>query len=299
MQDPAGRHERLLIVTADDFGLHPAVNEAVEAACAAGTLTAASLMVGAPHVADAVRRARTLPALAVGLHLTLADGQAVLPRRRIPDLVDAQGRFGDHMAYDGWRFFAYPGVKRQLAAEIRAQFQAFADTGLVLDHADAHKHFHLHPGILAMLIAIGREFGLRSVRIPAEPRTHARRTHPGAGAALGSALLSPWLAHMRRRVRAAGLACNDRVFGIADSGGLDEQRLLAILEALPPGLSEIYLHPATRSGAAISASMSGYRHEAELAALLSPRVQARLSRGDIVLSSYGRAVAPGCASGAA
>ena len=287
MQDPAGRHGRFLIVTADDFGLHPAVNEAVEAAAAAGTLTAASLMVGAPHAADAVRRARALPGLAVGLHLTLADGQSVLSRRQIPDLVDAQQRFGDHMAYDGWRFFAYPGVKRQLAAEIRAQFQAFADTGLPLDHADAHKHFHLHPGILSLLLAIGREFGLRSVRIPAEPGAYARRARPGFGAGLGGALLSPWVALMRRRVRAAGLACNDRIFGITDSGGLDEGRLLAILEALPPGLSEVYLHPGTRSGAAITASMAGYRHEAELAALLSPRVRTRLHGGDITLTSYG------------
>jgi hypothetical protein len=39
---------RLLIVTADDFGLHPAVNAAVEQAADAGVLTAASLMMAAP-----------------------------------------------------------------------------------------------------------------------------------------------------------------------------------------------------------------------------------------------------------
>ncbi|TXN31659.1 ChbG/HpnK family deacetylase, partial [Methylobacterium sp. WL19] len=54
-------HKKRLIVTADDFGLSLAVNEAVEQAHREGILTAASLMVGAPAAADAVARARRLP----------------------------------------------------------------------------------------------------------------------------------------------------------------------------------------------------------------------------------------------
>ena len=38
-------------------------------------------------------------------------------------------------------------VKRQLRAEIEAQFAAFAATGLPFDHVNTHKHFHLHPTI--------------------------------------------------------------------------------------------------------------------------------------------------------
>ncbi|HKR19626.1 MAG TPA: ChbG/HpnK family deacetylase, partial [Stellaceae bacterium] len=55
-----------LIVTADDFGLAPAVNEAVEQAHRRGILSAASLMVTAPAAEDAVERARHLPELGVG-----------------------------------------------------------------------------------------------------------------------------------------------------------------------------------------------------------------------------------------
>jgi len=115
---------KFLIITADDFGLHEAVNRAVEQAARDGVLTTTSLMVGAPAAAGAVRLARELPALSVGLHLVLADGWSVLPPRRIPALVDAQGRFGNNMVRDGVRFFALPAVRRQLEAEIRAQFQA-------------------------------------------------------------------------------------------------------------------------------------------------------------------------------
>lgn len=264
---------KFLIVTADDFGLHEAVNEAVEQAARSGVLTAASLMVGAPAAADAVRRARALPGLAVGLHLVLADGPAVLSPRRIPALVDASGRFGGHMARDGLRFFALPSVRRQLEAEIRAQFQAFADTGLPLDHVNAHKHFHLHPTLLGMMLRIGEEFALPAVRLPREPAWAAGRAGTPARAASG--LLAPWLALMRRRLSAAGVAHNDQVFGVAGSGSMDEASLLAILARLPEGVSEIYLHPATRN--ALTPTMSAYRHRDELAALLSPRVRSAVA----------------------
>ncbi|MGH8180307.1 MAG: hopanoid biosynthesis-associated protein HpnK, partial [Steroidobacteraceae bacterium] len=182
----------LLIVTADDFGLHPAVNRAVAQAASEGVLTAASLMVGSPATLDAVRCARELPGLSVGLHLVLADGWSVLPQRSIPALVDAQGRFGNNMVRDGVRFFALPTVRRQLEAEIRAQFQAFADTGLVLDHVNAHKHFHLHPTLLEMLLRIGAEFGAPAVRLPREPAWVARRTGGTIAGPAVAGLLSPW-----------------------------------------------------------------------------------------------------------
>lgn len=255
------REKRGLIFTADDFGLDVAVNEAVERAHREGVLTAASLMVAAPAAADAVARARRLPRLRVGLHLVLADGPAVLPRSRIPDLADENGRFGSAMARDGVRFFFVPRVRRQLAAEIRAQFEAFAATGLRLDHVNAHKHFHLHPTVLSLILESGRAFGLRALRLPAEPGMPA--------------WLAPWIALMRRRLERAGIAHNDFVFGIKRSGAMDEAAMLAALERPPPGVSEIYCHPATRDG--LTAAMRAYRHRDELAALCSPRVRARLA----------------------
>ncbi len=264
--------QKFLIVTADDFGLHEAINEAVEKASRTGILTAASLMVAAPAAADAVRRARGLPGLRVGLHLVLADGQAVLAPELIPALADRSGRMDSRMFVNGLRYFALSAVRRQLEAEIRAQFSAFARTGLVLDHVNVHKHFHLHPTLLEMLLRVGREYGVAAVRVPDEPLWFAAHAGNGLGLA-GNALLAPWVALMKRRLRSAGVLHNDRVFGIAASGAMNERTLLAALSRLPPGLTEIYLHPATVSGEAIAASMSGYRHADELAALLSPRVR--------------------------
>jgi hopanoid biosynthesis associated protein HpnK len=269
-----------VIFTADDFGLHESVNQAVEAAHRHGVLTATSLMVAQPAAADAIRRARELPDLRVGLHLVLADGLAALPAATIPALVDPNGRFPDQMVRDGFRFFASRRIRRQLEAEIHAQFLAFARSGLVLDHLNAHKHFHLHPTLLGMMLRIGCDFGLAAVRLPREPLWLAGRGASRSGALAArlanAVLLRPWLALLERRLHGASIACNDQLFGLEASGRMDEAAVLEVLARLPPGVTEIYLHPATRSGAEVAVSMPGYRHRDELAALLSPRVRAAL-----------------------
>ena len=251
-----------LILNADDFGLHPAVNEAVEQAHREGVLTAASLMVGAAAAADAIACARRNPGLRVGLHLVLTDGAAMLPPAEIPDLVDTHGRFGDRMVRDGIRFYWSAAVRRQLEAEIRAQFAAYAATGLSLDHVNCHKHFHLHPTVLDLIIGVGRDYGLKAVRLPLDRR--------------GGWLLRPWLRLLRRRLDRAGIVHNDQVIGLRNTGKLDEDALLAELEHLAPGVTEIYFHPGTLSGGIIARTMKGYRHSDELAALLSPLVRAKL-----------------------
>lgn len=241
-------------------------------------LTAASLMMGEPHIADAVARARRLPRLRVGLHLVLTEGRSVLPASRIPALVDAQGCFPeDAMARDGARFFFLPWVRRQLADEIRAQFEAFKATGLALDHVNAHRHFHLHPTVLSLIIVIGRDYGLRAVRWPCDEQTPL--------------LLRPWMNLLRWRLRRARIACNDQVAGLAHSGDMDERRLLQAIGHLRDGVTEIYLHPATESGRSIAAPMAAYRHADELAALLSPKVRQALEHSGIPRGGFSDLVA--------
>ncbi len=181
---------RNVTFSADDFGLTEFVNEAVEKAHRDGILQAASLMVAAPAAADAVRRARAMPSLRVGLHLVVIEGPAVLAPADIPDLVDSAGQFPSDQLKLGVKYFFRPGVRRQLEAEIHAQFAAFAATGLALDHANAHKHMHLHPTVGAMMIRIGVLHGLRRIRVPAEPPAILARC--GTPAGLGDRLLYHW-----------------------------------------------------------------------------------------------------------
>ena len=277
--------ERRVIVTADDFGLAIPVNEAVELAHREGILGGASLMVGAEGAEDAVQRARRLPRLRVGLHVVLVDGRPVLPPALVPDLVDKDGNFDGTLVRAGIRFFLLPRVRRQLEAEIRAQFEAFRATGLALDHVNAHRHMHLHPTVLAMILRIGRDYELRAVRLPYEPPSLVRRIggrHAWTAYA-GNLLLQPWIALLRWRVRRTGLRCNEFVFGLSSSGAMTEETVLRLIDCLPAGISELYFHPATAAHASLPAS--GH-HQAELGALISPRVRAALATAQIQAVSF-------------
>lgn len=247
------------------------MNAAVEAAHVDGILTHASLMVAGPAAADAVRRAKRLPGLGVGLHLVLVEGRSTLPPWCLPDIADRNSWFPSEQVSLALRF-SRPGVERQLAAEILAQFRAFAATGLPLSHADAHKHMHLHPKVGSLLIRIGQAFGLPRVRIPYEPPRVLKQL--GQRVAVGDRALAAWTRLLRAQARAAGLVTPDAVFGLAWNGAMTESRVLSLIANAPAGLSEFYFHPATGRDPLLLRLMPGYRHQAELHALLSPRVTA-------------------------
>ena len=256
---------REIIFSADDFGLTLPVNKAVAQAHQRGVLTQASLMVAAPHAADAVARAKALPGLNVGLHLVLVDGDSLLGHAKLPHITGPDGRFSTNQAALGVRYFFSPAARRELRAEIEAQFAAFAATGLTLHHADAHKHFLLHPTIAAMMIKVGRRYGLKRLRVPAEP--------PGVMKALGETVsfadhaLYAWTRLLRWQAR--GLEVPDQVFGLKWSGHMTPARIEKLLPLVPPGRTEIYTHPATERDAALVALMPDYEHVAEFEALLA------------------------------
>ncbi|MDR3537637.1 MAG: hopanoid biosynthesis-associated protein HpnK [Acetobacteraceae bacterium] len=273
-----------VIFSADDFGLSEAVNEGIERAHRDGLLRSASLMVAGPAAADAVHRARRLPGLRVGLHLVVIEGPAALSPPEIPALLDANGQIPSDQLRLGLRYFFRPAVRRQLEAEIRAQFHAFAATGLTLDHANAHKHMHLHPTVGALMLRIGRSYGLRAIRVPAEPPwVLAACGTPGS---LGDRLLYRWTDLLHHQARRAGMVVNDHCFGLAWSGRMTAERLQRLAEHLPEGVSEIYFHPAAGRDATLDRLMPDYQHEGELQTLLHPGVAAAFRAAGAILIGY-------------
>jgi hopanoid biosynthesis associated protein HpnK len=241
-------------------------------------------MVASPGAADAVRRARAMPGLRVGLHLVLVEARPALPPERVPDLVGPDGYFRTDMARLGCTIAFVPKVRRQVAAEIAAQFEAFRATGLRLDHVNAHKHFHLHPVIAAQMIALGQKFGARAIRVPIEPVGVVRAIDPSA-AAVAPFLLGQWAKVLRAQARRAGMTAPDAVFGLAWSGAMTAVRLKSVLERLPPGTVEIYTHPAAAD--AFAGHAAGYRYTEELAALTDPACIEALRRSGYRLGGFG------------
>ncbi|MDB5926326.1 MAG: carbohydrate deacetylase 1 [Betaproteobacteria bacterium] len=259
------------------------VNEAVEVGHSSGVLSAASLMVGGAAASDAVMRAQRLPRLRVGLHLVLVEGRPTLSPDRIPDLVTADGVLRTDMAALGASIWLRASVRRQVAAEIAAQFEAFAATGLPLDHVNAHKHFHLHPTIASMLMQIGPRFGMRAVRAPVEPRRVLARVEP-ASPPPSDWLAQSWAALLQKRLRRNGVKVADQVFGNGWSGAMTAERMTALMSDLPEGVTEIYTHPATKGG--FEGAAAHYRYRDELIALRSGAVAAALEASGATTGGY-------------
>jgi hypothetical protein len=85
-------------------------------------------------------------------------------------------------------------------------------------------------------------------------------------------------------MKAAGLCVPDAVFGLAWSGAMSRSRLRGLIANLPGGISEIYLHPATRGG--FTGAAPGYRYEEEFAALTDADVIAESRRNGIRLGGF-------------
>lgn len=265
------RERTCLVVTADDFGLSRQVNDAVRIAHHDGILTTASLMVGSPAAADAVEIARRTPSLKVGLHLVMVEARPLLQPVDIPDLVDGNGFFRSDMARFGADIFFRPRVRRQLEAEIEAQFTAFMATGLPLDHVNAHKHFHIHPTIGGIVVRLSARYRAPWLRVPAED-AKLIASIDGGSAGMTGLVMRPWTSLLKARARRAGIATPDHVFGLAWSGAMTAKRLLALAPRLPAGFTEIYTHPATDG--AYEGAAPGYLYSDELAALIDPAVKA-------------------------
>ena len=233
------------MITADDFGMSSEVNEAVERAHGEGVLSAASLMVSGTGAREAVEIDRRLPALRVGLHLVLIEGRPTLRPQQIPDLVQPNGHLRSDMVRLAFDLAGKPHIRRQLKREIAAQ-----------------------------VIEVGRQFGMRALRVPREP---------GHAMAPGCAVL---LAQTRR----AGLVTPDAVLGLRWSGQMTRERLLAAVEHAPAGMVEIYAHPATADS--FPGSARGYRYRDELAALVDPEVIAAVKRSRRRTGGYADAGAP-------
>jgi len=92
-----------------------------------------------------------------------------------------------------------------------------------------------------------------------------------------------------RLARAAGFVFPDRFFGFLGSGQNDLTSLLAKIEALGPGLTELCFHPATGGGLprADFAYWGHYDWDKEHAALVHPSAREALTRSGITLVHFG------------
>jgi predicted glycoside hydrolase/deacetylase ChbG (UPF0249 family) len=240
-----------LIINGDDLGLTPGVNRAVIQAHQRGVVTSATLMANSAAFDDAVARLRQAPALSVGCHVMLVDGEPLLDPR--PRTLTRNGRFRDGIA--GFALAAMRGRldPDEIAAEAIAQIRKLQAAGVRVSHLDTHKHTHLFPAVLKPLLQAAKACGVRAVRNPFAPLAPLALAHLVKRPKLWTRysqvrVLRRYAADFRRLVAEAGMATTDGTLGIVVTGRLDKALFEAIIGSLPEGPSsentwEFVCHP--------------------------------------------------------
>jgi chitin disaccharide deacetylase len=275
---------KTLIVNADDFGLSREVNAAVVKAHREGILTSASLMVAEAHRDEAIRLARENPKLDVGLHAVVCRGRSVLPPAEIAPAVDALGRFPDNAVLTGLRWYFARHLRAKLEAELRAQVEKHLELLGYLNHIDGHLNFHVHPVVADILLELAVEYKVPCVRMPREPvlTTLGLRRDHAARKAMEAAIFRALSGRTRRLMRKRGLKSTDSLFGLHQSGHLDEDYVVAIIDRLREGTTELYFHPAMDIGDTPPSASA----QLEVEVLTSPRVRDALAARGVRLANF-------------
>jgi hopanoid biosynthesis associated protein HpnK len=279
---------RRLIVNGDDFGLSPQVNAGIIHAHRHGILTNTSLMVAGPAWEEAVALAHDTPSLGVGLHLTLVQGRAVLPPHLLPEITGLGGNFSENPTLAGLRYFFSYRARAQLQDECRAQIERFLATGLPLAQVDGHVNIHMHPVVLDILVDLAEEYNIKAMRLTREDLTESLTLDPR------SALRKRWESFIftrlavraEKKLRAHRIVFPTTLFGLHQSGDINEQYLLNLLSRLREGVTELYCHPSFLPCPEVRYWTPSYRRDIELTALTSQAMRTALARLGITLVSY-------------
>lgn len=264
-----------VIINADDFGRHAAINEAVELGIMHGCLRSATIMAGGGAFAGAIDIARRHPELGLGIHFTLVDDKPVLPPSEVPSLVTSDGRFYDnHLLFV--KHYLCGGVRlEEVRAELGAQLRKVERTGIPLSHADSHQHMHTLPGILSIVLELCEQGGIKAIRAPRTPLLAGSFGGPAQLIGrLGLGMLARFAALRARHHR---MAVPSHFGGIVAGEAVREDFLIQTLRGLSAGTTEIMMHPGTKNAPLVEVCRWQHDFEAELAAILSPQVRAVLA----------------------
>jgi hypothetical protein len=220
--------EKEVVFIADDLGMSAEANRAIVEAYRRGVLHGASLMVGQPGTADAVRAMKEIPDLGVGWHLHLDNSQPV---------TCAAWPWGSSYQRAGWMIGLSRSARQLMRDEVRAQWEKFRETGLRCAFVNSHHHLHAHPFVYEVLLDVLQPTFDGWLRLGKPcffgPDFDALWTRP-----------ADWL-WMRARRRHCPYRCTDTMWGLGRTFRMQADEVVREIKSLGTGFHEFYFHPRT------------------------------------------------------
>jgi len=272
---------RWLIVTADELGLSSKRNQGIVDAHTKGIVTSASMLAYGPAFREAVKIAKGLPKLDIGLHLNLSEGEPLVLGHK--SIVNGDGVFwGRQEARNRAREGKFD--LREVEREAEAQIETLTSAGIKVTNLSAVDHLHIRGNLALSLALVCKRHGIRCFRCPADKvRPPSLKMDPDRLAAVEEyhqSALSAVAVYAAQRMRST-----ENFGGAALTGHLTPDLLVETLRSLPVGLTELMVHPGLQAAAS---GFEGPDREAELRALTDPRLKQVFKEVQIGLTSFAK-----------
>jgi hopanoid biosynthesis associated protein HpnK len=280
--------DKQIIINADDFGLCSGVNKAVAKAHTDGVLTSTTIIANMPAAEEAVKMAKKLPALGVGVHLNLLEGQPVSKGAGVKPLLSTDGRFANSPLKLSLLSLAQHTLRNAIRTELSAQIQWVIDKGLTPTHLDSHKHIHIFPAIFPIVCELARRFKITAVRWAFEPKAVSAMPWPLTGESGRKRAGTIRIMAGINRIQNPGLLKTKAFLGIAHMGKIDVNFFKAVTLYNSATTAEVMTHPGITNGKEPDKTTLLHQHKVEFDALCSEKTKQYFKDAGIKLVHYGQ-----------
>jgi len=225
-----------LIISADDFGLHSSINEAIEKGFQEGMLTSASIIVNGPRFDEAVRIAKRNPKLGIGLHFNIIEGLSIAGQKNVSSIVDEKGLFFDSHNTLAKKIIIGKAKLEEIELELDAQINYCNKSGLSITHIDSHRHLHMLPEVYKLVVKVSNKYGINKFRYLNPPLVDI------SFSINFKIILSIFFKIIKNRFT-KNIITPDYFLGFFNSGNLKYNYIHDVLKKIKSGIIEIGFHP--------------------------------------------------------
>jgi predicted glycoside hydrolase/deacetylase ChbG (UPF0249 family) len=277
-----------LIINADDFGADEARNAGIIEAIQKGVATSASILANGLVFKETVIQIHSLnPAASFGIHINLSEGKPVTSNLR--HLIGDDGNFlKKTAAHRRLMESRNQELGKEISEEVSAQVERLLENRIRIDHLDGHQHVHVFPAVFPIALKIARHYRIPWVRIPEESAPFSNPEGIPGWLRQEVQFFSRIAKKARLQVKGDGVKIPDHFRGLDLKGRFSLPVLCDLLQKLPPGLTELMVHPG-RVPKECRGPFSGFStpdRERELETLLDSRLQEVVKHSQISLTPF-------------
>lgn len=271
-----------LIVHADDMGVSHSANMAIIELFEKGGISSASLMIPTAWAAEAAAWSRQNPKFDLGVHLTLTSEwrgirwAPVAPVDKVPGLLDPYGYMWPDV-----RSVAMRATPAEVELELRAQIEKAKKLGVRFTHLDTHMGtVYARPDYFEVYWKLGADYGVPVMLM--KPSTMSGDQ--------GTEEIRRYLTSQEARLEKQGRFRLDSLMPDPVRGAKTlEERTAAYqkaIEALPPGVHQLILHPAKLDDELRAMAGSAVARDMDYRIFVDPAMKEWLASKKITLVGY-------------